>query len=263
MNELITQTIDGLIESNLGTIAEDIKKQLAEYEGYVVSEETIKDGKNLLAQFRKQRKELDDSRKDGKNRYMEKWNNFESKLKPVIALYDEKINEIDEQVKEVEKNRIQAKRERIKVIYDEVIGDMGEYAPLDFIYDKKWENATASEKSIREEMTQSIGGIQMMVDTIKMNDKYADKGLEEYKKSHNLQSAMQKMKDFEWMEKSIREEEPKQMKDIPEEQPEKVETHTFEEDSEITFIIHARDIFHAETIEFALNENGIEYERMG
>lgn len=254
MNELITQTIDGLIESNLDTIAEDIKKQLAEYDGYVVSEETIKDGKNLLAQFRKQRKELDDSRKDGKNRYMEKWNDFEGKLKPIIALYDDFINGIDEQVKEVEKNRIQAKRERIKAIYDEVIGDMGEYAPLDFIYDKKWENATTSEKSIREEMTQSTGGIQMMVDTIKMNDKYADKGLEEYKKTHNLQSAMQKMKDFEEIEKAVNETIPCEdvtVKNVVEKPVE----------SEITFIIKARDIFHAETIEFALNENGIEYER--
>lgn len=256
MNELITQTIDGLIESNLDTIAEDIKKQLAEYDGYVVSEETIKDGKNLLAQFRKQRKELDDSRKDGKNRYMEKWNDFEGKLKPVIALYDDFINGIDEQVKEVEKTQKQAKRERIKAIYEELSADISEYAPFDYIYNAKWENTTMSEKSIREDMSQSLDGVRISLDTIKTNDKYADKGLEEYKKSHNLPLAMQKMKDFEEIEKAVKETIPCEdvtVKNVVEKPVE----------SEITFIIKARDIFHAETIEFALNENGIEYERRG
>lgn len=257
MNELITQTIDGLIESNIDKIADEIKKELSEYEGYVVSEETIKDGKNLLAQFRKSRKELDDSRKDGKNRYMEKWNSFEDKYKRVIALYDEKINEIDEQVKEVVKNQKQAKIERIKAIYDECIGDMKEYASLDFIYDTNWENATTSEKSIREEMQQSLDGIQMMVSTIKMNEKYVDKGLEEYKKTHNLQSAIQKMKDFENIEKAVKE----QVPDVKEVTVKNVVEKPVEK--EIVFIIRARDTFHASTIEFALNENGIEYERRG
>lgn len=250
MNELITQTIDGLVESNLDTIAEDIKEELSEYEGYVVSEETIKDGKNLLAQFRKQRKELDDSRKCGKNRYMEKWNNFESKLKPVIALYDDFINELDKQVKEVEKTAKQAKKERIKAIYDEVIGDLEEYIPLDYIYSSKWENATTSEKYIRDDMQQVIGMTEMAITTIKMNEKYADKGLEEYKKKHDLPSAMQKMKDFEEIEKAVKETIP--CKDV---------TKDVVEKEEITFIIKARDAFHAETIESVLSENGIEYER--
>ena len=254
MNELITQTIDGLIEGNIDKIADEIKKELSEYEGYVVSEDTIKDGKNLLAQFRKERKELDDSRKDGKNRYMEKWNSFEDKYKRVIALYDEKISEIDEQVKEVIKTQKQAKIERVKAIYDEVIGDVKEYAPFDFIYDTKWENVSTSEKSIREEMKQQIDGISMMISTIKMNEKYADKGLDEYKKTHNLQSAMQKMKDFEEVEKAVKLTIP--CKDATVKSVE-------EKSAEIIFIIKARDSFHADSIEFALNENGIEYERRG
>lgn len=257
MNELITQTIDGLIESNLETIADNIKAELSEYDNYVVSEETIKDGKDLLAQIRKERKELDDSRKDGKNRYMEKWNNFETKLKPVIALYDDFINRIDGQVKEVKKSRKQAKQERIKAIYEELIGDLSEYAPLDFIYGSKWENATTSEKSIREEIQQSLDGIQMMISTIKMNEKYVDKGLEEYKKTHNLQSAIQKMKDFENIEKAVKE----QIPDVKEVTVKNVVEKPVEK--EIVFIIRARDTFHASSIEFALNDNGIEYERRG
>lgn len=256
MKEIVTQTIDGLIEGNLETISNDIKEWLSEYDNYVVSVENCKDAKNLLATARKEQKAYDDARKDGKNAYMEKWNNFETKLKPVIALYDDFINRIDGQVKEVEKNRKQAKQERIKAIYEELVGDLSEYAPLNFIYDSKWENATTSEKSIREEMQQSLDGIQMMVSTIKMNEKYSDKGLEEYKKSHNLQSAMQKMKEFEEIEKAVKETIPCEdvtVKNVVEKPVEK----------EIIFIIKARDTFHAETIEFALNDNGIEYERRG
>lgn len=253
MNELVTQTIDGLIDGNLETIADNIKAEISEYEGYVISEETVKDGKNVLAQFRKKRKELDDSRKDGKNRYMERWNDFECKLNPVIALYDGFINELDKQVKEVEKTAKQAKKERIKAIYDEVIGDLEEYLPLDYIYSSKWENSTTSEKHIRDDMQQVIGMTEIAITTIKMNDKYADKGLEEYKKTHDLRSAMRKMKDFEEIEKAVNETihcKDVIVKDVVEKPVE-----------EITFFIKARDAFHAETIESILAENGIEYER--
>ena len=252
MNDLVVQTIDGLIDGNLETISEDIKAEISEYDGYVISEETVKDGKNVLAQFRKKRKELDDHRKDGKNRYMEKWNDFESKLKPVIALYDSLINELDKQVKEVEKTAKQAKRKRIEEIYNEVIGDLRDYIPLEYIYSSKWENATTSEKYIRDDMQQVIGMTYMAITTIKMNEKYSDKGLDEYKKTHDLPSAIQKMKDFEEIEKSVKQEM------NCEDAAVKMEKH-FE--NKITFFITARDVFHAETIETILNENGIEYER--
>lgn len=252
MNELVAHTIDGLIDGNIETIADNIKAEISEYDGYIISEETVKDGKNVLAQFRKKRKELDDSRKEGKNKYMEKWNCFENKLKPVIALYDSLINELDKQVKEVEKTAKQAKRKRIEEIYNEVIGDLMDYIPLDYIYSSKWENATTSEKYIRDDMQQVIGMTDMAITTIKMNEKYADKGLEEYKKTHDLPSAIQKMKDFEEIEKSVKNE--MNFEDAADKMEKPVE-------NKITFVITARDIFHAETIETILNDNGIEYER--
>lgn len=255
MKEIVTQTIDGLIEGNLETISNDIKEWLSEYDNYVVSVENCKDAKNLLATARKEQKAYDDERKDGKNAYMAKWNEFEGKLKPIIALYDDLINRLDKDIKEVENNQKQAKLERVKAIYEELIGDMREYAPFEFIFDKKYGNASTSEKSIKEDIQQKIDGIRMAVDTIKMNDSFVDGGLEEYKRTHNLPLAMQKMKEYSNVRKALVEEQKKASNEKPVKEPEK--------ENEIVFIIKAKDVFDADTIEFKLNEAEIEYERRG
>lgn len=246
MKEIVTQTIDGLIEGNLETISNDIKEWLSEYDNYVVSVENCKDAKNLLATARKEQKAYDDARKDGKNAYMKKWNDFESKYKYVITLYDDLINRLEKDIKEVENNQKQAKLERVKAIYEELIGDMREYAPFEFIFDKKYGNATTSEKSIKEDIKQKIDGVRMAVDTIKMNDSFVDDGLEEYKKTHNLPIAMLKIKEYTDLRNRLIQEQ----SDKPNEE-------------DIIFTIKAKDAFEADTIEFKLNELEIEYKRRG
>lgn len=262
MNEIAIKTNLGTIDSNLIDIEKSVKEELEMYQNYVVTEDTFKDSKDLLADIRKRKKALDDERKDIKTKWNEPYVEFENKAKAVISLYDEVISKIDNQIKDFEKMQKQAKRERISAIYDECVGELRDYAPLDYIYDSKWENKSVSEKSISEDIEKSLAGIQMAVDTIKMNDKYADKGLEEYKKSHNLQSAMQKMKDFEEMEKAVKEQALITTSSIIPLNGLVATTDSVSfVDESITFIIKAIDAFQADTIEEVLKNNGFKYER--
>lgn len=194
----------GTISSNLDAVEESIKAHVTEYENYVVSEDTVADSKKLLADIRKQKKALDDERKQIKKDWNAPYVEFERRANEVIALYDKPINLINDQLAQFEEDRKAKKKEEITSIYNELKGDLEEYAPLERIYTPKWENATTSIKSIREDIQLEFDKVSMEISTIKsMESKYEDKGLEEYKRTHSMQAAIQIMNDYRKKEEEI------------------------------------------------------------
>lgn len=194
----------GTINSNLDAVEESIKAYVAEYENYVVSEDTVADSKKLLADIRKQKKALDDERKQIKKEWNAPYTEFEKRANEVIALYDKPINLINSQLVQFEEDKKAKKKEEIISIYNELKDELEEYAPLERIYNSKWENAGTSIKSIREDIQREFDKATMEISTIKsMESKYEDKGLEEYKRTHNMQAAIQCMNDYRKKEEEI------------------------------------------------------------
>ena len=58
-------------------------------------------------------------------------------MKNLTEKIDEPICLIDSQLKDFERKRREERREKIKEIYQEIIGDMEEYCDLGRIYDTK------------------------------------------------------------------------------------------------------------------------------
>lgn len=207
MNNLVEVRVEknlGTISSNLDAVEESIKAYVAEYENYVVSEDSVADSKKLLADIRKQKKALDDERKQIKKDWNAPYAEFEKRANEVIALYDKPINLINGQLAQFEEDRKAKKKEEITSIYNELKGDLEEYAPLERIYNSKWENASISTKSIREDIQLEFDKVAMEISTIKsMESKYEDKGLEEYKRTHSMQAAIQCMSDYRKKEEEI------------------------------------------------------------
>lgn len=194
----------GTINSNLDAVEESIKAYVSEYENYVVSEDTVADSKKLLADIRKQKKALDDERKQIKKDWNAPYAEFERRANEVIALYDKPINLINGQLAQFEEDRKAKKKEEITSIYNELKGDLEEYAPLERIYTPKWENATTSIKSIREDIQLEFDKVATEISTIKsMESKYEDEGIEEYKKFNDLQAAIRVMNDYRKKEEEI------------------------------------------------------------
>lgn len=207
MNNLVEVRVEknlGTISSNLDAVEESIKAYVAEYENYVVSEDSVADSKKLLADIRKQKKALDDERKQIKKDWNAPYAEFEKRANEVIALYDKPINLINGQLLQFEEDRKAKKKEEITSIYNELKGDLEEYAPFECIYNSKWENASISVKSIREDIQLEFDKVAMEISTIKsMESKYEDNGLEEYKRTHNMQAAIQCMNDYRKKEEEI------------------------------------------------------------
>lgn len=201
----------GTIEDNLEAVGESIRKQCESYASVVVTEDTVKDGKKFLADVRKEQKALDDERKEIKKAWMKPYEEFEARAKKIIALYDEPIRLINGQLDEYEEQRKEAKRQVINDIYKEVVEEpdrqeFKDWLPLEKIYDKRWENATCTDKKIRESMEASFAQLNMSVGTIRsMQSEWEADALKVLRETGSLQMAVDKITQLTSQAKRIEE----------------------------------------------------------
>lgn len=201
MSDLIAVKVKGnvgTIEDNLDAVEISIREKTQEYMSVVVTEDTVKDGKKMLADIRKEKKALDDERKTIKSRWMAPYEAFEKRAKQIIALYDEPVKAISGQIESFEEQRRAEKRTMIEAIYNSVKGDLGEWLPLERIYNTKWENATCSEKKIREDMQMLFDQIQLSISTIQtMHSEFEYDALLALKKTGDLQIAVARINELQ------------------------------------------------------------------
>lgn len=181
----------GTIEDNLDLVELSIREKVQEYAAVIVTEDSIKDGKRFLADIRKERKVLDDERKEIKSQWMAPYEAFEKRAKQIIALYDEPVKIINRKLEEFEEQRREVKRQEIKAAYDFVKGDLADWLPLDRIYNPKWENATYSGKKIREDMELLFDQMRVYISTLcSMNSEFEEDALRVLRETGSLQNAI-------------------------------------------------------------------------
>lgn len=157
MKKDLEQQIPQELAFNYEELKAELQERLEYYNGLVVTEDTIKQGKEERAALNKFKGAIDTYRKDVKKRYMAPYNDFEHKVKDLTGLIDEPINAIDKQLAVFEEQRKGAKQSDIETAYDKLVPeDLRDIIPLDRIQDKKWLNATTSLKKIEEDIAERI-----------------------------------------------------------------------------------------------------------
>ena len=187
----------GTIEDNLDVVEASIRQKLAEYTQVVITKDSIQDGKELLADIRKEKKSLDDERKAIKKAWMKPYEAFEARAKKIIDLYDEPVRLIHSQLEAYEEDRKAAKRNDIKKIYEFVVkenAELADWLPLEKIYDTKWENATCKDKTIREAIEMAFSQIKVSISTIQsMQSAWEEDALNVLKDTGSLPLAIEKI----------------------------------------------------------------------
>lgn len=203
MNELTLSIKQnpGSIEMNFDALEEQLDKKLADYKGAVFTEDSKAIAKSEVASLRKLKKDIEDGRKTVKKKWMEPYDQFEKRMKALSAKVDEPINAINDQVQAFEEKRRQEKREEIRQTFDGVAADYEEYRDyisLDKLYDSRWENVSATMKSIKKDLVEKMEAIQTAVTSIKAmrSDKEPD-ALELYKRTYDLNRAIQMITTYE------------------------------------------------------------------
>lgn len=207
MNEIQTVITmeNAKVSCNFEQVEAAIKEVISEYRGAVFTEDSKAYAKKVVASLRAQKKMFQDNLRDEKKKYMVPWEEFESRAKALIGMYDEPIDMINGQVKEFEEKRIAEKRELIRRVYGEVFPEgLASYFPLKRIYDYKWENATTKEKEIRKAISGICEKIQNETSLIRnRNSEVTAQALSMYQKNLDLAEALNYINAYEQQKSEI------------------------------------------------------------
>lgn len=171
MELIINTNLETALPAVIDWNHEQLKKELAErlehYNGLVVTEDAIKEAKADRAKLNKLRTAFDEKRKDVKKACLSPYEDFEKKVKEVVAMIDKPIAAIDTQVKAFEEARRQEKYAAIQSFYEESIGDLNGLLPLERIIPAKWANAGEKLESITQAISESIFKVRNDVGVIR------------------------------------------------------------------------------------------------
>ncbi len=155
------------IEFNKDEIKAYINQNLDKYQGLIYDDSSIKSAKTDRSTLNNFKSALDTKRKEIKNKCLEPYNAFEASIKELIALIDQPLLAIDDQVKDYEARSKAKKRDQALDIYNEIFEDYQEVIGFDSIEDKRWQNTTYNIKDVKSDIEKIYSNIQTGVKIIK------------------------------------------------------------------------------------------------
>lgn len=194
MNNFELQITKGSISTNLDTLKQELEEIAKNYEGVVVSEDTIPIAKKDLASLRALVKEVEDRRKAVKKEWNQPYADFEAEVKNALAIINKPIDLINEQLKEFESQRKADKEQHVREIYAENIREYEEYLPFSEIFDEKWLNVSTTDKDIIFDINAKLTQVKIDLEAIKaLQSEFEDEVIKAYKESGNqLSTAIQR-----------------------------------------------------------------------
>lgn len=174
MEFVMSTDLNTALPKEIGFNFEELKAKLSErleyYNGLVVTEETIKEGKAERAKLSKLREAVEAKRKEVKRECMAPYTDFERKVKELVAIIDAPIAAIDGQIKAFDDLRLEEKRADIRRAYEAIVpGEQRDIIPLERVFDPKWLNATVKMKAVEEalaEIVRRTDGDLLVLDTV-------------------------------------------------------------------------------------------------
>ena len=161
----IAKTI-GSLTANFDALKESVKASVAKYHGLVYTDNQISEAKADLASLRAERKKIDDARKSVKKEFMNPYDQFESQVKETLAIYDDAIAEISEQVKSAEEAEKARKKREIDEWWTRNGVQSVEGITLAQVWDERYLNKTMTAKKWQEDLTAKVKAIEADLSTI-------------------------------------------------------------------------------------------------
>ncbi len=196
MEELKITQQAGVINANLDAIEAEIKEKMEAYKHYLVTEDSIKSDKKVLADLRKLLKDLNDARIATKKQWLEPFDEFEARCKAVQALVEEPINLINSQIKLFDEEKKLAKQAHVREIYDANIQDLEQFLPFEKVMEAnpKWLNASTKDQDILFDLQGMTLRVKNDIQAIKaLNSEIEDECIKIYAESgNNLSMAIQR-----------------------------------------------------------------------
>lgn len=161
----IAKTI-GSLTANFDALKESVKASVAKYHGLVYTDDQISEAKADLASLRAERKKIDDARKSVKKEFMSPYDQFEAQVKETLAIYDDAIAEISEQVDAAEEAEKARKKREIEEWWACNGVKSVEGIKLSQVWDERYLNKTYTAKKWQEDLANKVKAIETDLTTI-------------------------------------------------------------------------------------------------
>lgn len=213
------------IEFNYDEIMAELDTQLERYRNRIITEDGIKDAKADLAKLRKLKDAFDTKRKDVKKEYLAPFEEFESKVKRVIAKINEPVEEINSQLNRYEEQRKAEKQDKIYDLYHEIVpADVKGILLFDRIFDPRWLNKGVDYPEIEQAITNLTIRVQNDMLAIKeIEPEHAAAVRAEYYRTLDLGAAMRHLTTLRETAAAIKQENPTTNQPEPEKTAEAVQ----------------------------------------
>lgn len=199
----LATVVNTQIETNFEAVRDWLTEELAPYASMVVTEDSIAEAKKTRASIRKVGDSIDAQRKAIKKEWMRPYDAYEAKCKELTGIVNGAVSNIDGQIKAMENEVKEQKRQRLSDFFDDHSYDVADFITFDDIFDSKWLNATFSEIDAANSIMEQIESIKEGLETIRsMNSPYETAMLSEYGKSHNLAKSISEGKRLEAIQKA-------------------------------------------------------------
>lgn len=184
---------DGFIKS-IDWNHEEIKKEVAEkvkhYASLVYTEDQIKAAKTDRATLNKFVQALEGKRKEIKKQCLAPYETFEKQMKEIIAIVNEPINLIDNQVKSFEEKKKEEKLEQIQAYYNSIEPEELHWLGLPAIFNEKWLNASVKMSTVQAEIDARLEQIKADLATLSKLPDFAFESIEVYKDTLDMNKAI-------------------------------------------------------------------------
>ena len=201
------------IDFNHSQLKTELSEKLTYYKNLVVTEGSIPAAKKDRAALNKLKTALDDKRKEVKRDCLNPFEDFEFRVKELIAMIDDPINTIDSQLKNFEEQKKSDKEKQIHDFFIENVGDLLALLPLKKIYNPKWPNAGYKMADIGKEITEAIFKTKNNINIIKaFNSDCEQQMLDKYLDTLDMGAAMAEKTRFEEQQKRLKDYEESQRK---------------------------------------------------
>ena len=236
MEVRVTPAIEQIIPPQISFNFEEIRAELAQklqvYQNMVVTESGVKEAKADRANLNKFKAALADSRKSVKSQWNQPLSDFEDKMKELEQMVDAPIRTIDRQVKAFEEIKKQEKRQNIESFFEDNVGDLEEFLPIEKIWNERWLNVTYSMEEIKREilerMRKTHNDIQII---LAMQLPCCDQMLSTYLETLDMSKAMEEKHRYEQAQKAKEQIAKPQKEEVPQSAPVIVESKDQTSDS--------------------------------
>ena len=174
---------------NYDDLKAELEQKCKEYENLVYTEDQIKMAKEDKAKLNKLKAALNNERIQRQKEWNAPFAEFKSKVDDLISIIDKPVAMIDKQVKEYDKQQEDAKREKIREVWDNLDGKP-DWLNLEGCFSNGWLLKSCSMPKVKACMEEIIATSNRDIATLEQLPEYSFEAVVAYKKNRKLDEAI-------------------------------------------------------------------------